>query len=218
MRKKATPLIIGIATILVTILLYFTIFNNVVLGAIHFISLVAIVLSEIIATAYAYGIGDSPRRLAAVVIVAAMVPVSIALSAIYILCFPLGYATYIALFVVGQIVVNALAFILLHVDWTRERDNNQLQDAKENMRMLRAVVKGIMSDPAAKPYAGRLRALEEELHFSNDAVILQEDADIHQQLLELRDNIAVDGYDVEGKLAKIEKAVKMRKITASTTV
>jgi len=218
MKKVSAALVCGIAAIAVTVLLYFTILNNVFLEAIHFICLVAIVLAEAITTGYACCVKASPRKLAATLVSSLMIPVSVLLSVVYIVNFPDGYATYICLYLVGTVLVNIFAYILLRFDASRNEENENLQGAKGNMRNLRKLVKCVMADAAAKPYEARLRALEENLHFSNDSVISAQDAEIHQMLLALQANIGDPAYDAQAQLEKLERAVQARKILTSRTV
>ena len=214
MKKFPATLLCGLAAMLLTIVLYFTILGNIVLTAIHFICLIAILISEALTTLYAWKCKGSPRKLAAAVVSALLVPYAIVLSVVYIINFPEGYGTYIGWYVAGVLVVNILAFILMRFDNTKAAENTQLQDAKGNMLKLRKLVKCIMADPAAKSYEARLYALEEKLHFSNDAVIVPEDADIRALLLQLQENIADPEFDHAQLLDKLEKLVDRRKIMA----
>ena len=68
MKKFPAVLIGGLAVMLLTIVLYFTILSNIILTAIHFISLVAILLSEGITTFYLWRAKGSPRGIAAAVV------------------------------------------------------------------------------------------------------------------------------------------------------
>lgn len=218
MKKLPMALVCGIAVIALTIVLYFTILSNALLEAIHFISLVAIVLAEIITTCYACFVRDNPRKLAAVVVSGFMVPISVILSVVYIVNFPEGYGTYMGLYSVGLLVTNIFAYILLRFDADKSEENDRLQNAKGHMLMLRKMVMCVMAESGAEPYQARLRALEENLHFSNDGVIVPEDEHIRQMLLQLQENIGNPGFGTEELLDKIEKAVRMRAIIASRNV
>ena len=199
MKKVSAVLLFGLAAILLTIILYFTVLGNIVLTAIHFIALVAIVVAEAITTAYAFfakGI----------------------MSIVYIVSFPEGYGTYIKWYCAGTIVVNLVAFVLMRFDSNKTEENNVLQNAKSNMLNLRKLVMCILADPAAKPYESRLRKLEEKLHFSNDSVIAAEDEDIHSLLLQLQENIADPEFDCNQMLQKIETTIDQRAIMTRRNV
>ena len=218
MRRFPAVLLVGIAVMVLTIVLYFTILGNALLEAIHFIALVAILLSEGITTAYACVVKGSPRKFAAVLVSGVMIPFAIVLSMVYIVNFPKGYGTYLGWYFAGHLVTNILAFILLRFDAGKKEGNQNLQNAKSNMLGLRKLVKCILADPAAQPFAARLNALEEKLHFSNDGVIEAGDENIRLLLLQLQENIADPEFDTEQMLTKLEKAVDVRSIMTSRNV
>jgi len=220
MKKIPGSLIAGLALIAVTLLLFFTFtaIADTTLEAIHILGLCFILLSEGITTAYACFSKESPRRKAAVLVSAVMIPGSCFMTFIYSTLFPDSITTFVLLHCVGLIITNLFAYYLMSFDIARGHEDKQLQDAKGNMLMLRKMVKCVMADPAAAPYEARLMALEEELHFSNDSVITASDATIRQMLLQLQQNIADPTYDVDAQITQIEKAVQTRKILASTNL
>lgn len=218
MKKVSAVLLCGLAAMVLTIVLYFTILGNVVLTAIHFISLIAILLAEVVTTGYVYFAKGSPRRIAAAVVSGFMIPFAAILSVVYIASFPKGYGTYIGWYCAGMLVVNLLGFILIRFDSNKSDENTNLQNAKSNMLSLRKLVMCILADSAAKPYEDKLRSLEEKLHFSNDCIIAAEDEDIRLLLLQLQENIADPEFDCEQMLQKIEKIIDQRKIMTGHNV
>lgn len=218
MKKVASVLLCALAAIAITVILYLTIFGTGVWGVIHFVTLFAVVLAEIVTAGYACLVDGSPRKVAAVILSAFMIPYSAILSVVYITGFPYGYGTYLGWYFAGTVAVNAICLILLLFDSGKKRENDRLQDAKENMLELRKLVKCIMADPASEPVAEQLRALEEKLHFSNDSVITADDEKIRLLLLQLQENIADPEFDREQLLQKIEKAVTTRSIMTSRNV
>ena len=218
MKKFSAVVLCGLAAMLLTIVLYFTILGNILLTAIHFIALIAILLAEAVTTAYIYFAKGSPRRIGAAVVSGFMIPFSVVLSVVYIVNFPKGYGTYIGWYCAGTLVVNLLGFILVRFDSNKNGEDATLQNAKNNMLALRKLVMCILADPAAKRYADELRSLEEKLHFSNDCVIAAEDEHIRQLLLDLQQNIADPEFDCEQLLQKIERMIDQRKIMTSRNV
>lgn len=215
MKRFPAVLLCGIAAMLLTVVLYFTILGNVLLEAIHFVALVAILLAEGITTAYAYAAKGSPRKVAATVVSSFMIPYALILSVVYIVNFPTGYGTYLGLYFAGTVIINVIAFILMSFDARKNDEDHRMQEAKNNMLGLRKIVKCILADPAAQPYAAQLRALEEKLHFSNDNVLATEDENIRLLLLQLQTNISDPQFDSEQMLVEIGKAIAIRNATAS---
>ena len=197
MKKIPGALILGLAMIAVTLLLFFAILSETTIETMHILGLSAILLAEIVTTTYACFTKGSPRRVAAVVFSGVAIPVAIVMSLIFNIAFPESYLVFCLLYSVVLILVNVVAYSLLSFDATASKENQQLQDAKGNMLMLRKMVKCVMADPAAAPYEARLNALEEDLHFSGDNVIASNDASIRQMLLHLQENISNPGFDVE---------------------
>lgn len=212
MKKFPAVLVSGLAAMLLTVILYFVILNNVVLEIIHIVALAAILLAEGVTMVYAYCANKSPRKVAAAVISGIMIPYAAILSVIYLANFPEGYSTYLGWYFAGMIVVNVIAFIFVRFDANKNVENIRLQEAKSNMLGLRKIIKCILADPSAQPYEAKLRSLEEKLHFSNDAVIATEDENIRQLLLQLQENIANPEFDSEQLLQKIEKTIDTRNI------
>ena len=218
MKRLPMSLVAGFAVALLTVILFFTIFGNGLLAEIHFISLGAILLAEGVTTVYAWFSKGSPRKVAAAVVSGLMVPYAAILSVVYIVNFPEGYGTYMGLYCAGMVIVNVLAFVLMHFDSGKNAENQRFQEAKSNMLGLRKIVKCIMADPAAQPYVSQLRAMEEKLHFSNDNVIAEEDELIRSLLLQLQDNLENPESDNEQLIKKIEKTIDKRNIITSRNV
>lgn len=214
MKRFSMSLLCGMAVMLLTVVLYFTILGNILLTAIHFVTLAAILLSEGVVVIYAYFAKGSPRRVAAAIVSGFMFPYSVMLSVVYVVNFPNGYATYIGWYCAGTVIVNALAILLVQLDLRKNDENTQLQAGKRNMLELRKMVMCILADPASKPYTNQLRALEEKLHYSNDSVISNEDGNIRALLQELDGNISNPEFDVEMMIRKIEQSIDARNIMA----
>lgn len=218
MKKFPISLLCGIGAVLITILAYFLILQDAFAEVICLVTLLCVILSEIITTAFAYFANGKPRRVTAVVVSAAMIPFSIVLSIIYIINFPEGYLTYLGIYTIALIIVNILAFILFGFDSQKEAENDNLQAAKSNFMNMRKMVMVIMSDPAAKPYEKSLVALEEKLHFSNDNVITMQDTKISGMLSILQSNISNPDFDVPSYIADINREIDTRNIMTSRNV
>ena len=218
MKKFPISLLCGIGAVLITILAYFLILQDTFAEVICLVTLLCVILSEIITTAFAYFANGKPRRVTAVVVSAAMIPFSIVLSIIYIINFPEGYLTYLGIYTIALIIVNIFAFILFGFDSQKEAENDNLQAAKSNFMNMRKMVMVIMSDPAAKPYEKSLVALEEKLHFSNDNVITMQDTKISGMLSILQGNISNPDFDVPSYIADINREIDTRNIMTSRNV
>lgn len=218
MKKIPLSLICGFAAMITTIVLYFVILSNAILGIIHLVSLVAILLAEGVTTFYAWLAKGSPRKVAAAVVSAAMIPYSLILSFVYIVDFPDGYGTYLGLYIAAMVIVNTVALILFFFDSSKNEETVRLQAAKENMQMLCKLIRCVMADEAAKPYEAQLRELEEKLRFSNDCVIAPEDSEIRLMLIQLQQNLADPDFDTKGQLSRLEAIIRRRAVMSAGNV
>ncbi len=218
MKKFPLSIFVGILLILITVILYFVFFGNIFVKTMCLVSMIGVVLAEITTTVLAFSSKGDPRRVVATVISAAMVPIALTLSLVYTLLFPLSFGKYVAFYFVSYLAIGIIVGILWIFQAKRAGQDASLQDAKGQMLKLRKLVMCIMADPAAEPYKKQLRMLEEKLHFSNDGVVVAQDAEILHLLFELQDNISDPEFDVPAHLEKLNKTVDVRTIMASRTV
>jgi len=212
MKKTNASLILGMAAVAVTVILYFAILGNIFLELIHFITLLGVILSEVTVTAFFYFSGDSPRKEAAASVSVVLIPVSVILSLLYITNFPQGYGSYIGWFSALYILIIVGSVVLFRIDDVKNAENNAVQEAKGRIMYMRKLVKCIMAEPAAQEYKKALYALEEKLHYSNDSIIMPEDESIVNEINSLQDNISDAEYDIAAQIEKIVKMVDRRNI------
>lgn len=214
MKKSPVVLICGLAAILLTVVLFLIIVGNPFDATMSVLALAAILLAEVISTAYIWCIKGSPRKLAAAVVSCVMTPYAVILSAIYLADCSERYDTFVGWYCVGTIVVNAICLILASFDSRKTGEDNRIQNAKGSMNDLRKIVKCILVDPAAQAYSAQLAVLEEKLEYSRDYVITAEDERIRMMLLQLQERIADPNFDSKQMIAQIEKAIDKRNIMA----
>lgn len=218
MKKAPISLLCGITAIIVTIILYFTILGNVFLEAIYLITLFAIIISESITTAFAYFSNGQPRKVAAAIVSAFLIPYSIILSVVYIVNFPEGYGKCLGLYTIALFIVLLISIIIFRFDEKKTEEDKEFQNAKNNMLMMRKMVKIIMLDSASENFKKELNDIEEKLHFMNDSVISLEDEKIYNALVELKDNIENQEYDKKAAINRINKIIDERKILTARNV
>lgn len=218
MKKIPAAVVVGLGIMVLTVILYFAFLGNVVLAGIHIISLFGILIAEGITTLFAMFANGSPRKIAAVVLSALLVPFAATLSLVYIVNFPLGYGAYVGWYCAATLVVVCLAWILFRFDTRKSQEDHSLQHAKNNMTELRKMVLCILADPDAKPYTVALKEVDEKLRFSGDNVISTEDDSIRQMLQDLQKNIANPDFDKEALLRELKKSIDRRAITTKRSV
>lgn len=218
MKKTPITLLIGFAVIVITTVLYGLFLDDTFFEAISLITLIGVILAELVTTVLAYCCEGRPRKVAATIVSAVMIPISVILSVVYIVNFPYGYGKYCGLYFVIFVIVMIIAAVLFFFDASKKEENQQLQDAKGNMLTMRKLVKAIMVNPAAKPYEAKLYALEEKLHFSNDSVITNQDQTIYNMIVFLQNSISMPGFDADAYIDGICNAVDTRNIMSGRNV
>ncbi len=218
MKKSLSLLLIGFSAIIVTVLLYFAILGNFISRIICLITLFGVIFAEISTVLLAIYANKSPRRIAAVITMALMIPVSILLSIVYIKGFPFAYGKYLALYFVCFIVLLTVAFILFSFVIKKNAENNNFQIAKNNMLNLRKVVKIIAADPTFTKYSDKLNKIEDELHFSNDSVIMPQDNEIYNRLTSVKNLSGNQDINIDSELEIISKLINERNIISKKTL
>ena len=215
MKKSMFVPLFGLGVMAVTVITYVVMFGGSLWGAIHFVTLLAVILAEAVTTAYAFFANGSPRKVGAAIVSGMMIPLSIILSFLYIFSFPTGYIAYLGWYFLATVVINGICLILIFFDSQKSKENDRLQEAKASMLQLRKQVKCIGLLPSAAPYSDRLRTLEEKLHFTNDSIIHPEDAQIQALLVQFQESISGSSADSSQLLEQLELLVSQRNILSS---
>ncbi len=218
MKKVPISIICGITAILITIISYFVIIGNIFAQIICFVTLIGVIIAEAVVTTLAYLSKGEPRKVAATIVSAFMIPISIIFSIIYIIGFPKGYGKYIGSYFSTFAIILIISAIIWKFADNRKNDNKELQNAKTNMLELRKLVKCVMLKENANKFKKELEEIEEKLHFSNDAVITSTDDNIKQMLIELENNIDNDGFDSAEHIKTISNEIDRRNIFAKNII
>lgn len=218
MKKAPISIICGIAAVLITVVLYFTMLDNVFEELICIVTLFGIVLAEVVATAFAYFTDGDPRKVLAAVVSVLMVPVSIVLAVIYITAFPYEYLSYLGYYFVFFIALLLVSSVLWRFASSKKEENDLLQVSKEKILYSRRLIKSIMLEPGAQNYKRELSDIDEKLRFSNDSVITEFDAAIQENIIVLSNNINDSSFDVEGMITVISKEIDRRNVFAKKTL
>ncbi len=208
----------GIASIVITIVLYLAILGDSFLEAMCLITLFGVVLAEGVAACLFYMSKGDPRKLTAAISAAVMVPIAVILSLVYIVNFPEGYLTYFAFYIVAFIALLTVGSFLWNFSNKRKQEDDVVQSAKANMLEMRKLVKCVMVKPGAQKFKKELTALEEKLHFSNDCVVTEKDAEIRQMLIILDDNIDNAQFDAADYIKSIAAEIDRRNIFSKNTI
>lgn len=218
MKKMPISILCGLVAILVTVISYFVIIGNIFTQIICFITLIGVVVAEMIVTALAYFSNGEPRKVAATITASFMIPISIILSIVYIVNFPNGYGKYLGWYFTLLAIFLVISAIIWRFADNRKNDNDALQTAKANMLELRKLVKCIMLKQNATNFKKELDKIEEKLHFSNDAVIMETDANIREMLIELENNIDSEDFDVAEHIKALSNEIDRRNVFAKNTI
>ena len=218
MKKIPISILCGVVAIFITVISYFTIIGNILAQIICFITLVGVIVAEAVVTALAYFSKGEPRKVAATITASFMVPISICLSIIYIVNFPKGYGKYLGYYFSAFAILLVISFIIWNFSDDRKADNEKLQNAKANMLTLRKLVKCVMMKENAENFKKELDEIDEKLHFSNDNVIMEMDANIRQMIIELENNIDNENFNSEEQIKAISSEIDRRNVFAKNII
>lgn len=211
-------LICGGASILITIILYLLILESSLTEAICLITLLGLIIAEGVSATLFYCAKADPRKMTAAFNSLIMIPIALILSIVYIVNFPEGYITYLGIYAVAFILVMSFGSFFWGSANKRKQEDNAVQSAKANMLEMRKIVKFIMSKPNAQQYRKELYAIEEKLHFTNDCVILEMDANIRQMLIMLDNNIDSSEFNTAEYIQAISNEIDRRNIFSKNTI
>ena len=212
MKKTPVSILCGLAAIIATVVAYFVIIGNIFAQIICFITLLGVVVAQAVTTTLAYLSKGEPRKVAATVVSAFMIPVSVALSIVYIVNFPHGYGQYLGLYFAAFAIILVICAILWKFSDNRKADNDALQSAKSNVLELRKLVKCVMLRQGAKQFKKQLDEIDEKLRFSNDTVITAADENIRRMLIELDNSIDTEDFDAAKFIETISTEIDRRNI------
>ena len=218
MKKSPVSLIVGVALAVITLIIYGLFLGEDFFEAPVLVTLLGVLLAEAVATFIAFASKGEPRKVAASLVSAAMVPVAVILSVKFISDWSDEYFKFCGIYFIFFIVIMTVAFLLFSVNSQKKEENEQLQTAKNNILNMRKLVKVIMVNPAAAPYEQKLYALEEKLHFSNDNVVSPQDDNIYNMISFLHSNISSPDFDVNAYIDSINNAIDTRNIMTQRTI
>lgn len=211
MKKAPVALLYSVVAVAVTVILFFLILIDVEKETMHYMALGGVVLAELITAAYAVCTGDNPRKAAATTVSVAMIPVALVLGILFVAAFEDEIGTFIGWYFVLTLIVNVTALALLFLDAGSKRESAQQQTVRDHTAILRKLLQCVMLEPGAKFYQARLRALDDQLHFTLGSYT-GEDENIRVMLLQLQTGINGPAEQVDAQLSALERAVQRRAI------
>ena len=212
MKKCSVALLYSLVAVAVTVILFFLILVDVDKVAMHYLALSGVVLAELITAAYAVMSQGKPRAVAATTVSAVMIPLAVVLGLIYVANFEDEIGTFLGWYVALTLLVNVTALALLMIDSAKARENAPAQAARGNAEVLRKLIQCVLLEPGSKFYQARLRAMDDQLHFTLGNRYTAEDEAIRQMLIQLQTGINGPADQVEAQLAALEKAIQRRAI------
>ena len=212
MKKYSVALLYSLVAVAVTLIAFFLILVDVEKVAMHYLALGGVVLAELITAAYAVMSNGKPRAVAATTVSVVMIPLALVLGVIYVANFEDESGTFLGWYAVLTLLVNVTALALLLVESAKSRENAPEQMARDNREVLRKLLQCVLLETGAKTYQARLRAMDDQLHFTLGNRYTAEDETIRQMLIQLQTDINGPAEQVEAQLAALEKVIQRRAI------
>lgn len=216
--KKSSGWLIGGIVMVVTILVFVLTVENLFKIPMGWIALIGLLLLEA-ATTYFFGSSEgNPKKVGAAVTFLIGTVIAIPISVLFINVFPFAYKWYIVLYVLIVAMAFIAAYFILRNNAVSENATAELKSAKASMLRSRAAVNAMINSDAGKGYLEILTALDEDLKYSNDAVVSPMDDEIYSSICELSQKIADEGEDVVGRVEKIRNDIKQREFLVKNRV
>ena len=214
MNKNKYGLMAGILAVITTVLLYVLLVDNLFKIPMAYITLCAVLISELIATAAFVVIKNSYKRIAVVSVFGAQAVLLLVASILFVNIFVFAYVSFTVLFMLSFV---AAIFLLLFVfKFRNEADVQQTEfkSAKINMVTIRAMVNELIHSEKGVLYKKELLALDENLRFSDDSVQIEMDQDIKQKVAYLAENMGAPDFDAIHTISEINNMIKQRNFIA----
>lgn len=207
---KKHGLISGILVMVTTILLYTILVKTFFKVPMAYITLLCVLASEAAATLTFTMIKCDYKRIFTSIVFAIQAILTIIASIVFINLFVFSYKGFFTFYTLS-LVASALAIIFLYaLRGNVDAKNQEFKDAKSNMADIRMAVNKIINSPEGAEYKKELKALDENLRFTDDSVQDSLDIDIECKVGVLATNIGAANFDVLNAINEINDIIKQR--------
>lgn len=209
-KQNNTSLLVGGICIFATIVIYLLSIRNIFEEPMCWLALSCIVFSELITLYLACTSKENPARETAVVVGIVQTLITIVISVYFINVAIFSYTGFIISYVITFTVALILIVVLTRFYHDRAVENKEFKDAKMNMVQIRSVVQSMINSGKGADYIDSLKALDENLRFSDDSTIHGLDSEIFNRVRALSSALQSGGTNIEESIEKINGMIAQR--------
>ena len=216
-NSKAITLICGATSIVATIIFYLLTFDNIFTIPMRWISLMFLIFVEGIGTIKALCIKKSIFGVANIIASLFHLGVVLILSIIFVNVFPLLIKTYILLNLLALGVMLAVDVIIIYFGEYVGNKNKVLSENQAVVDSLYTNAKGLAIEYRESTYSKDLDELSEQLKYSDNSELSNDEVLISEKLEELRKLLSDNDESIPQKILEIKNAIKLRSLKIKST-
>ncbi len=219
MVSKKTGAVLGFAIVLITVLLYLLLIDNIFKIPVGWVSLVFIIIAESVATVLFMNSKGSPRYISSSIIFLFLSITYAAISLVYLWLFPFNITNLIIVDIILIVFVSAVSTVLILFEDKSKKESDNLKAAKNNWASICSIVNNMICNVKCEAYIKQLKHLEDSMKYATDTVITINDSVIRDKLNNLYADIISKNVedcilafeDIENEIKKREYDIKLSK-------
>ncbi len=216
-NSKAITLICGATSIVATIIFYLLTFDNIFTIPMRWISLMFLIFVEGIGTIKALCIKKSIFGVANIIASLFHLGIVLVVSIIFVNIFPLLIKAYILLNLLALGVILAVDVIIIYFGEYIGNKNKVLSENQAVVDSLYTNAKGLAIEYRESTYSKDLDELSEQLRYSDNSELSNDEVLISEKLEELRKLLSDNDESIPQKILEIKNAIKLRSLKIKST-
>ena len=216
-NSKAITLICGATSIVATIIFYLLTFDNIFTIPMRWISLMFLIFVEGIGTVKALCVKKSIFGVANIIASLFHLGVVLIISIIFVNVFPFLIKTYILLNLLALGIMLAVDVIIIYFGEYIGNKNKVLSENQAVVDSLYTNAKGLAIEYRESTYSKDLDELSEQLKYSDNSELSNDEVLISEKLEELRKLLSDNDESIPQKILEIKNAIKLRSLKIKST-
>ena len=216
-NSKFITLICGATSIVATIIFYLLTFDNIFTIPMRWISLMFLIFVEGIGTVKALCVKKSIFGVANIIASLFHLGVVLIISIIFVNVFPFLIKTYILLNLLALGIMLAVDVIIIYFGEYIGNKNKVLSENQAVVDSLYTNAKGLAIEYRESTYSKDLDELSEQLKYSDNSELSNDEVLISEKLEELRKLLSDNDESIPQKILEIKNAIKLRSLKIKST-
>ncbi len=216
-NSKSITLICGATSIVATIIFYLLTFDNIFTIPMRWISLMFLIFVEGIGTVKALCVKKSIFGVANIIASLFHLGVVLIISIIFVNVFPFLIKTYILLNLLALGIMLAVDVIIIYFGEYIGNKNKVLSENQAVVDSLYTNAKGLAIEYRESTYSKDLDELSEQLKYSDNSELSNDEVLISEKLEELRKLLSDNDESIPQKILEIKNAIKLRSLKIKST-